>query len=60
VQRIVAQRLPRAVHGGQRLALGTEADDERQSEVSERSVVVVGKRRRQARLCLGAEKMRAG
>jgi hypothetical protein len=42
------------------LALGTEADDERQSEVSERSVAVAGKRRRQARLCLGAEKMRAG
>jgi hypothetical protein len=42
------------------LALGTEVDDERQSEVSKRSVAVAGKRRRQARLCLGAEKMRAG
>jgi hypothetical protein len=56
----VAKRRTRAVRGGQRSALGAEADGERQSGVGERSVTVAGKRRRQARLCFSAEKMRAG
>jgi hypothetical protein len=37
-----------------------EVDNERQSGVGELSGVVVGKRIRQVRLCLGAEMMRAG
>jgi hypothetical protein len=56
----MARRRTKAVRGGQHSALRVEVDSERQSRVGERSAVVAGKRRRQARLCLGAEKMRAG
>jgi hypothetical protein len=56
----MAKRRTRAVRGGQRSTLGAEADGERQSRVGERSAAVAGKRRRQVRLCLSAEKMRAG
>jgi hypothetical protein len=47
------------VHGGQRSVLGVEVDSERQSGVGELSTALAGKRRRQARLCLSAKKMRA-
>jgi hypothetical protein len=45
---------------GQRSALGVEVDSERQSGVGEQSAAVAVKRRRKVRLCLGAEKTRAG
>jgi hypothetical protein len=45
---------------GQRSALGVEVDSERQSGVREHSAADAVKRRRKARLCLSAEKTRAG
>jgi hypothetical protein len=46
--------------GAQWPALGVEVDSERQSGVGEHSAAVAVKRRRKVRLCLSAEKMRAG
>jgi hypothetical protein len=60
LKRAVAWRRMKAGRSGQRSALGVEVDSERQSGVGEHSAVVAVKRRRKARLCLGAEKMRAG
>jgi hypothetical protein len=60
LHRAVAWRRTKAGRSGQCSALGVEVDSERQSGVGEHSAVVAVKRRRKARLCLGAEKTRTG
>jgi hypothetical protein len=60
LQRAVAWRRMKAGRSGQRSALGVEVDSERQNGVGEQSAAVAVKRRRKVRLCLGAEKTRAG